>query len=88
MIGSLVITLVICIVIHSAHSATPNERAAEMLSKMNITDKLQMMRGIPGIYVGNIRANDHLGIPALKLQDGPQVYNIIPLLTGRILIFF
>jgi beta-glucosidase len=48
-------------------------RAKEMLQQMNISEKLVMMHGHLGVYIGNIRGNDRLGIPSINMQDGPQV---------------
>lgn len=44
-------------------------RAAEILAKMSQDEKLQLVRGIEGKYVGNVAAT--AGLPALTLQDGP-----------------
>jgi len=38
---------------------------------MTFTEKVAMVNGAGGSYVGNIPANARLGIPALNLQDGP-----------------
>jgi hypothetical protein len=35
--------------------------------------KVAMVRGYKGNYVGNVIANERLKIPALHLEDGPQV---------------
>ena len=40
---------------------------------MNLTEKLDMLHGWDGPYVGNVPPNTRLGIPALNLNDGPQV---------------
>ena len=44
-------------------------RATEILSKMSQDEKLQLVRGIEGKYVGNVAAT--AGLPVLTLQDGP-----------------
>ena len=56
-----------------AQSATPAERAAALLAKMSVADKVQMLHGVssPG-YTGATAANAALGIPALQLNDGRQ----------------
>jgi len=58
--------------VYTALSATPSERAAAMVANMNLTEKLTMMHGHYGQYVGNIYGNDRLGIPPINMQDGPQ----------------
>jgi beta-glucosidase len=50
--------------------ASPSERAHTLLAKMTLDEKLAMVHGYGGAYVGNIPANTRLGIPALKLEDG------------------
>ena len=52
---------------------TPAQRAAALLAQMNLTEKITMVHGWDGPYVGNVIANTRLGIPALYLNDGPQV---------------
>jgi beta-glucosidase len=54
---------------NSALSA--GQRAALLLSAMNFGDKVTLIAGAGGSYVGNIPANSRLGIPAMNLQDGP-----------------
>lgn len=54
-------------------SLSPAERAQTLLSAMTTEEKLAMLHGSSGSsYVGYVPGNDRLGIPALKLQDGPQ----------------
>jgi beta-glucosidase len=55
---------------------TPYDRAVEMLAQMTLDEKLAMMHGHPGIYVGNVMGNKRLGIPSINMQDGPQVENV------------
>lgn len=43
-----------------------------LLNQMNLTEKLTMVRGWGGAYVGDVPANTRLNIPALTLEDGPQ----------------
>src|SRR3954452_2626999 len=51
---------------------TPLARANELLAAMTQAEKLTMMHGGAGCgYVGCVDGNTRLGIPALRLQDGP-----------------
>lgn len=50
---------------------TPAERAKVLLQKMLLSEKLDMLHGCDGKYVGNVKENKRLGIPALRLNDGP-----------------
>ncbi len=52
---------------------SPAQRAAALLAQMNITEKITMVHGWDTPYVGGVIANTRLGIPALNLNDGPQV---------------
>jgi beta-glucosidase len=54
----------------SSASALPVEkRVEELLSKMTPEEKIDYIGGINGFY---IRAIDRLGIPAIKMSDGPM----------------
>lgn len=44
-------------------------RAAELRDKMSLDEKLRLVHGVPGAFVGNVAAV--AGLPALTLQDGP-----------------
>eukprot|EP00055_Hartaetosiga_balthica_P011579 m.53075 g.53075 ORF g.53075 m.53075 type:complete len:739 (-) comp7652_c0_seq1:124-2340(-) len=50
----------------------PESRAEKLLSQMTLDEKITMVHGWQGGYVGNVPENTRLGIPALKLNDGPQ----------------
>ena len=66
---SLVFILFLCVSIvwsDSFHSAK------ELLSQMTLTEKISMMSGIGGDYVGNIPGVPRLGIPPISMNDGPQ----------------
>ena len=58
--------------------APPEQRAAQLLAKMNISEKVLMLHGTNsenkdyGWYVGRVQGNTRLGIPNLQLNDGPQ----------------
>lgn len=49
----------------------PEQRASLLLAQMTLEEKIAMVHGVPGSYVGNVTNNARLGIPALHLQDGP-----------------
>ncbi|HVV18159.1 MAG TPA: glycoside hydrolase family 3 C-terminal domain-containing protein [Pseudonocardiaceae bacterium] len=51
--------------------ASPAQRAAEVLSRMTLDEKIQMVHGVSSPYAGQIPANARLCIPALNLEDGP-----------------
>lgn len=54
---------------------SPSERAAAILAEMTLDEKILMLHGTDNQpYTGGVPANDRLGIPALKLNDGPQGY--------------
>jgi hypothetical protein len=59
-----------------AAAETPAERAETMLKQMNTTEKLAMLHGHKGLYIGNIVGNDRLGIPSLNMHDGPQGFRV------------
>ena len=51
---------------------TPLQRTDELLASMSLDDKIAMMHGVrESGYGGEIPGNPRLGIPALKLEDGP-----------------
>lgn len=54
----------------------PSQRADILLQEMNITEKIQMLHGCDGPYVGNTAAQARLNIPALYLNDGPQGFRV------------
>jgi beta-glucosidase len=47
------------------------QRVDLLLSRMTLADKIGMVHGVSGPYVGNVAANPALCIPALGLEDGP-----------------
>jgi len=76
----ILVLLTFCVFIVSSNNepewmkvgATPKERALALLKQMTLQEKLSMVHGYGGPYVGNIPANSRLNIPALNLEDGPQ----------------
>ncbi|GCE14088.1 beta-glucosidase [Tengunoibacter tsumagoiensis] len=48
-----------------------DQRALLLLKVMTLTEKIDLLHGVAGPYVGNVAANNRLGIPALHLEDGP-----------------
>ncbi len=50
---------------------SPEQRADLLLGAMGLNDKLALVHGVGGSYVGNIPTNTALGVPALGLEDGP-----------------
>lgn len=53
-----------------------NDRALQLLKQMTLDEKIHMLHGQYGTYVGNVPAIDRLGIPSLNLQDGPQGFRV------------
>jgi len=51
---------------------TPRDRALKLLAQMTFDEKLAMVHGYNGDYVGNVPSNSRLSIPAINLEDGPQ----------------
>jgi beta-glucosidase len=52
-------------------SLTASQRATALLDVMTQAEKIAMVSGAGGPYIGNISGNKRLGIPALGFQDGP-----------------
>ena len=50
----------------------PSSRAQKLLAVMTLTEKVALLHGVPGEYVGTIPGNTRLNIPALYMNDGPQ----------------
>ena len=64
-------------------SLTPQQRANALANEMNLTEKVTLMHGTgwgAGVYVGMTAPVERLGVPALRLNDGPQV--------GRFVVIF
>ena len=52
-------------------SLTPDVRATLLLTNMTLDEKIAMVHGVTGPYVGNSSGVSRLGIPGLHLEDGP-----------------
>ncbi|MDB6121080.1 MAG: Beta-glucosidase [Pedosphaera sp.] len=50
---------------------SPDQRANLLVAQMTLDEKITMVHGVSGQYMGNVAGNSRLGIPALHLQDGP-----------------
>ena len=50
----------------------PKLRAWKLVDAMNVTEMIALFHGSCGGYTGNVCPNARLGIPQLKLNDGPQ----------------
>ena len=74
-INVVISSLALSSAVSSLHQS-PEERAEEMLQQMNTTEKLAMLHGHKGIYVGNIVGNERLSIPSINMHDGPQGFRV------------
>ncbi len=50
---------------------TPDQRADQLIAQMTLDEKIAMVHGVAGPYIGYIPANTRLGIPSVNLEDGP-----------------
>jgi beta-glucosidase len=53
-------------------SECPMTRARKLVEHMTLDEKLELFHGSCSGYTGNVCANNRLGIPAIKMNDGPQ----------------
>jgi hypothetical protein len=51
---------------------SPQLRAHKLVQEMNATEMIALFHGSCGGYTGNVCPNTRLGIPQLKMNDGPQ----------------
>jgi beta-glucosidase len=57
---------------------SPGSRAAAIVAKLTLEEKISLLAGGPGNYSGNLPAIPRLGVPQQRANDGPQGYNGIP----------
>ncbi len=50
---------------------TPDQRADALIAQMILDEKIALVHGVAGPYIGYIPANTRLGIPSVNLEDGP-----------------
>jgi len=55
----------------------PEQRADLLVSNMTLTEKIHMLHGSGVGYVGNVKGIQRLGVPALRLNDGPQGFRAV-----------
>eukprot|EP00659_Diplonema_papillatum_P020147 gene20147-30970_t len=65
--------------LQAACAATPAERAQAMLGRMSFRDKIRMLHGSTEAdgYVGLVEGNTELGIPDIRMNDGPQGFRAV-----------
>ena len=55
----------------------PASRVAKLVAQMTLPEKVAMLHGfgakLQSGYVGNVQGNSRLGIPGIRMEDGPQV---------------
>jgi len=62
----------VLVLIVGVWAQTPRQKAQQLVAQMTQTEKLAMVHGYGGPYVGNVPANTRLKIPSINLEDGPQ----------------
>ena len=58
--------------------AIERSQLKSIIGNLTLEEKVQLMSGMQGAYIGNIAAIDRLGIPEQRLNDGPQGFRGIP----------
>lgn len=56
----------------TTRSPTPAQRAKALLANLTSAEKVSLLHGVSGPYVGQTGAIPRVGIPPLLLNDGPQ----------------
>ncbi len=64
--------LVVFLFLSFAFGASPRSRAEALLAQMTLEEKISMLHGSSGPYVGQTAPITRLSIPALTMEDGPQ----------------
>ena len=49
------------------------DNPSRILAEMSLSEKLSLMHGSLGTYVGNVAGIERLGVPPVGMNDGPQV---------------
>ena len=58
--------------VYKDRNASVEDRVADLLQRMTLEEKIQMLHGVQGMgATGYIEGNDRLGIPPLTMEDGP-----------------
>jgi beta-glucosidase len=67
-----VLGLTLLLLVNVCVGQTPRQKAQALTAKLNQDQKIDMVHGWGGGYVGNINAIGAFNIPAVHMQDGPQ----------------
>ncbi len=59
-----------------------------IVNNMTLLEKINTVHGVPGPYAGQVPENTRLNIPALYLEDGPQVCYVVRLINDQLLIIY
>jgi len=71
---ALVLSLLVFVVVAANPLANARTAAQKIVAKLTLAQQLSLVHGLtPHVYVGETVAIPEAGIPALHLQDGPQV---------------